>query len=70
MDRPDRLYPNYINPNTKKWGQKHVSVGGLGQFQELLLPHSRIIMNLFATRSYNTKGFYETYMKVIPFTNI
>lgn len=38
MDRPDRLYPNYINPNTKKWGQKHVSVGGLGDsFYEYLI---------------------------------
>ena len=30
MPRPDKLYPNYIHPKTVKWGQKHVSVGGLG----------------------------------------
>lgn len=34
----DKLYPNYIHPQTRKWGQKHVSVGGLGDsFYEYLI---------------------------------
>jgi len=38
MPRPDKLYPNYIHPKTVKWGQKHVSVGGLGDsFYEYLI---------------------------------
>ena len=38
MPRPDGLYPNYINPTSLKWGQKHVSVGGLGDsFYEYLI---------------------------------
>ena len=36
--KKDKLYPNYINPKTVKWGQKHVSVGGLGDsFYEYLI---------------------------------
>jgi mannosyl-oligosaccharide alpha-1,2-mannosidase len=38
MTFKDKLYPNYINPKTLKWGQKHVSVGGLGDsFYEYLI---------------------------------
>ncbi|XP_007485336.1 mannosyl-oligosaccharide 1,2-alpha-mannosidase IB isoform X2 [Monodelphis domestica] len=38
MDRPDGLYPNYLNPKTGRWGQHHTSVGGLGDsFYEYLL---------------------------------
>lgn len=36
--KPDGLYPNYINPRTGNWGQKHVSLGALGDsFYEYLL---------------------------------
>uniref|UniRef100_UPI0037E9A19C mannosyl-oligosaccharide 1,2-alpha-mannosidase IA n=1 Tax=Semicossyphus pulcher TaxID=241346 RepID=UPI0037E9A19C len=38
MDKPQGLYPNYLNPNSGQWGQHHVSVGGLGDsFYEYLL---------------------------------
>lgn len=38
LEKPDGLYPNYLNPKTGKWGQKHVSVGALGDsFYEYLL---------------------------------
>uniref|UniRef100_A0A914ICH1 alpha-1,2-Mannosidase n=1 Tax=Globodera rostochiensis TaxID=31243 RepID=A0A914ICH1_GLORO len=38
LRKPDGLYPNYINPQTGKWCQKHVSVGALGDsFYENLL---------------------------------
>uniref|UniRef100_A0A671UGU0 alpha-1,2-Mannosidase n=1 Tax=Sparus aurata TaxID=8175 RepID=A0A671UGU0_SPAAU len=38
MDRPNGLYPNYLNPRTGRWGQHHTSVGGLGDsFYEYLL---------------------------------
>ncbi|XP_077288973.1 mannosyl-oligosaccharide alpha-1,2-mannosidase IA-like isoform X2 [Arctopsyche grandis] len=38
MDKPRGLYPNYINPKTGKWGQHHMSLGGLGDsFYEYLL---------------------------------
>lgn len=38
LDKPDGLYPNYVNPRTGKWCQKHVSVGALGDsFYEYLL---------------------------------
>jgi len=38
MDRPGRLYPNYLHPKTGKWGQMHTSVGALGDsFYEYLL---------------------------------
>lgn len=34
----DKLYPVYIHPSTKQWGQKLVSVGALGDsFYEYLL---------------------------------
>ncbi|XP_042882223.1 mannosyl-oligosaccharide 1,2-alpha-mannosidase IA-like [Penaeus japonicus] len=37
-DRPGGLYPNYMNPKTGKWGQRHTSVGALGDsFYEYLL---------------------------------
>lgn len=37
-ERPDGLYPNYMNPKTGKWGQRHTSVGALGDsFYEYLL---------------------------------
>ncbi|KAK6633496.1 hypothetical protein RUM43_001078 [Polyplax serrata] len=38
MDKPMGLYPNYLNPKTKKWGQHHMSIGALGDsFYEYLL---------------------------------
>ncbi|XP_026561222.1 mannosyl-oligosaccharide 1,2-alpha-mannosidase IA [Pseudonaja textilis] len=38
LDKPEGLYPNYLNPNSGQWGQHHVSVGGLGDsFYEYLL---------------------------------
>uniref|UniRef100_A0A1I8AAM6 alpha-1,2-Mannosidase n=1 Tax=Steinernema glaseri TaxID=37863 RepID=A0A1I8AAM6_9BILA len=38
LNKPDGLYPNYLNPRTGKWGQQHVSVGALGDsFYEYLL---------------------------------
>ncbi|OQV23908.1 Mannosyl-oligosaccharide alpha-1,2-mannosidase IA [Hypsibius exemplaris] len=37
IDKPKGLYPNYINPQTGKWGQVHVSMGALGDsFYEYL----------------------------------
>ncbi|KAM6906212.1 mannosyl-oligosaccharide 1,2-alpha-mannosidase IA [Lycodopsis pacificus] len=38
LEKPQGLYPNYLNPNSGQWGQHHVSVGGLGDsFYEYLL---------------------------------
>ncbi|XP_043469898.1 mannosyl-oligosaccharide 1,2-alpha-mannosidase IA isoform X1 [Leptopilina heterotoma] len=38
MEKPKGLYPNYIHPKTGKWGQHHMSLGGLGDsFYEYLL---------------------------------
>uniref|UniRef100_A0A8C4YHC5 alpha-1,2-Mannosidase n=1 Tax=Gopherus evgoodei TaxID=1825980 RepID=A0A8C4YHC5_9SAUR len=38
LDKPEGLYPNYLNPSSGQWGQHHVSVGGLGDsFYEYLL---------------------------------
>ena len=38
MERPKKLYPNYLHPKTGKWGQQHTSVGALGDsFYEYLL---------------------------------
>uniref|UniRef100_F1KXX4 alpha-1,2-Mannosidase n=1 Tax=Ascaris suum TaxID=6253 RepID=F1KXX4_ASCSU len=38
VEKPEGLYPNYLNPKTGKWGQKHVSIGALGDsFYEYLL---------------------------------
>jgi len=38
MDKPNGLYPNYINPKTGRWCQQHVSIGALGDsFYEYLL---------------------------------
>jgi len=38
QDRPDGLYPNYLNPKSGRWGQQHVSMGALGDsFYEYLL---------------------------------
>ncbi|KYN33063.1 Mannosyl-oligosaccharide alpha-1,2-mannosidase isoform B [Trachymyrmex septentrionalis] len=38
LDKPKGLYPNYIHPRTGKWGQHHMSLGGLGDsFYEYLL---------------------------------
>ncbi|XP_047128669.1 mannosyl-oligosaccharide 1,2-alpha-mannosidase IA isoform X1 [Hydra vulgaris] len=37
-DKPDGLYPNYMNPNSGSWGQRQVSLGALGDsFYEYLL---------------------------------
>ncbi|XP_062980800.1 mannosyl-oligosaccharide 1,2-alpha-mannosidase IA [Elgaria multicarinata webbii] len=38
LNKPEGLYPNYLNPNSGQWGQHHVSIGGLGDsFYEYLL---------------------------------
>merc|ERR550539_1658207 len=38
VERPKKLYPNYLNPKTGKWGQQHTSMGALGDsFYEYLL---------------------------------
>ncbi|XP_076656436.1 alpha-Mannosidase class I a [Halictus rubicundus] len=38
LEKPKGLYPNYIHPRTGKWGQHHMSLGGLGDsFYEYLL---------------------------------
>ncbi|XP_050669727.1 mannosyl-oligosaccharide alpha-1,2-mannosidase IA-like isoform X1 [Leptidea sinapis] len=38
IQKPDGLYPNYINPRTGQWGQRHMSLGALGDsFYEYLL---------------------------------
>ncbi|KAK9874993.1 hypothetical protein WA026_005808 [Henosepilachna vigintioctopunctata] len=38
IEKPNGLYPNYFNPKTGKWGQHHMSMGGLGDsFYEYLL---------------------------------
>ncbi|XP_044009305.1 mannosyl-oligosaccharide alpha-1,2-mannosidase IA-like isoform X2 [Aphidius gifuensis] len=38
LDKPKGLYPNFIHPETGKWGQHHISLGGLGDsFYEYLL---------------------------------
>uniref|UniRef100_A0A915CUX9 alpha-1,2-Mannosidase n=1 Tax=Ditylenchus dipsaci TaxID=166011 RepID=A0A915CUX9_9BILA len=38
VEKPDGLYPNYLNPKTGKFCMKHVSVGALGDsFYEYLL---------------------------------
>ncbi|XP_063824028.1 mannosyl-oligosaccharide alpha-1,2-mannosidase IA isoform X2 [Ostrinia nubilalis] len=37
-EKPNDLYPNFINPRTGQWGQKHISLGALGDsFYEYLL---------------------------------
>jgi len=38
LERPAKLYPNYLHPKTGKWGQQHTSVGALGDsFYEYLI---------------------------------
>lgn len=38
LEKPDGLYPNYLNPNTGRWGQHHMCMGALGDsFYEYLL---------------------------------
>ncbi|XP_049869644.1 mannosyl-oligosaccharide alpha-1,2-mannosidase IA isoform X2 [Pectinophora gossypiella] len=38
IEKPGDLYPNFINPRTGQWGQRHMSLGGLGDsFYEYLL---------------------------------
>ncbi|GAB1605905.1 mannosyl-oligosaccharide 1,2-alpha-mannosidase IA-like [Argonauta hians] len=38
LERPMGLYPLYLNPRTGKWGQRHFSVGAMGDsFYEYLL---------------------------------
>nr|XP_010963789.1 PREDICTED: mannosyl-oligosaccharide 1,2-alpha-mannosidase IA [Camelus bactrianus]XP_015095959.1 mannosyl-oligosaccharide 1,2-alpha-mannosidase IA [Vicugna pacos] len=38
LEKPQGLYPNYLNPSSGQWAQYHVSVGGLGDsFYEYLL---------------------------------
>ncbi|KAL4708310.1 hypothetical protein ACJJTC_007716 [Scirpophaga incertulas] len=38
IEKPNDLYPNFINPRSGQWGQKHISLGALGDsFYEYLL---------------------------------
>ncbi|KAI5738393.1 hypothetical protein M8J77_006389 [Diaphorina citri] len=38
IEKPNGLYPNYLNPKTGHWGQSHISMGALGDsFYEYLL---------------------------------
>lgn len=38
IEKPNGLYFNYLNPNTGNWGQRHASVGALGDsFYEYLI---------------------------------
>ena len=38
VERPKKLYPNYLHPKTGRWGQQHTSGGALGgSFYEYLL---------------------------------
>lgn len=38
IEKPSGLYPNFINPRTGQWGQRHMSLGALGDsFYEYLL---------------------------------
>ncbi|KAL1460071.1 hypothetical protein WDU94_012010 [Cyamophila willieti] len=38
IEKPNGLYPNYLNPKTGRWGQSHISIGALGDsFYEYLL---------------------------------
>ncbi|XP_044743597.1 mannosyl-oligosaccharide alpha-1,2-mannosidase IA-like isoform X2 [Chrysoperla carnea] len=38
LEKPNGLYPNYLNPKTGRWGQHHMSMGALGDsFYEYLL---------------------------------
>lgn len=38
MEKPNGLFPNYLNPRSGKWGQHHMSMGALGDsFYEYLL---------------------------------
>ena len=38
VERPQKLYPNYLHPETGKWGQEHTSLGALGDsFYEYLI---------------------------------
>lgn len=38
MEKPQGLFPNYLNPKTGRWGQHHMSMGALGDsFYEYLL---------------------------------
>lgn len=38
IEKPGDLYPNFINPRTGQWGQRHISLGALGDsFYEYLL---------------------------------
>ncbi|XP_066139079.1 mannosyl-oligosaccharide alpha-1,2-mannosidase IA isoform X2 [Euwallacea fornicatus] len=38
LEKPNGLYPNYLNPRSGKWGQHHMSMGALGDsyFEYLL----------------------------------
>lgn len=38
IEKPNGLYPNYLNPRSGKWGQHHMSMGALGDsYYEYLL---------------------------------
>ena len=38
LERPNKLYPNYLHPKTGQWGLEHTSLGALGDsFYEYLL---------------------------------
>uniref|UniRef100_A0A914MF67 alpha-1,2-Mannosidase n=1 Tax=Meloidogyne incognita TaxID=6306 RepID=A0A914MF67_MELIC len=59
LEKPDGLYSNYLNPNTGKWCQRHISVGALGDsFYEYLLK-----VWLFDEK--RDKKLWETYKNAI-----
>ncbi|XP_078339202.1 mannosyl-oligosaccharide 1,2-alpha-mannosidase IA-like [Crassostrea virginica] len=38
IEKPNGLYPNYLNPKTGRWGQSHTAIGALGDsFYEYLI---------------------------------
>ncbi|CAL1528924.1 unnamed protein product [Lymnaea stagnalis] len=62
IEKPEGLYPNYINPKTGKWGQLHVSMGALGDsFYEYLLKEW-LISN---KQDEQARKMYDDAMKVI-----
>jgi mannosyl-oligosaccharide alpha-1,2-mannosidase len=62
MEKPNGLYPNYLNPKTGKWGSRHTSVGALGDsFYEYLLKNW-LITNRRDARS---KRMYDAAIKAM-----
>jgi len=61
-DKPNGLYPNYMDPRSGTWGQQHVSLGALGDsFYEYLL--KSWIMS--GKTDMNARKMYDEAMKAI-----